>query len=84
MYRPLQGSAPPRPCGRPRKNPPPVSLDTSTGIHNIDVDPCPHVDRDGLLQLEHLQDRAEALEMEIGPAEDGFFDSQEEDFYYND
>jgi hypothetical protein len=63
---------------------PPIDIDV---IDDIDVDPiasCSHVNRDGLLPTDHLQDDQEAPEMHIGLVEDDYFDSQEEDFYYDD
>ena len=81
----LQGGAPPRLRGRPRKVPEPeVHGSTIDVIDDNPTGSCPLVDRDGLLQPEHMHDNAEALEMQIGPAEEEFFDSQEEDFYYDD
>jgi hypothetical protein len=83
----VQGDAPTHPRGRPRKVPVHVhELHGSTiEVTNDDrTGSCPHVDRHGLLQPEHMHDNAEAPEMQIGPAEEEFFDSQEEDFYYDD
>lgn len=58
----------------------------SSTVEDTNADPggaCPHVDRDSLLHVEHLQDEPQALEMQIGPVEEDFFDSQKEDFYYD-
>jgi hypothetical protein len=83
----VQGDAPTSPRGRPRKVPVHVPELHGSTIEVTDDDrtgSCPHVDRHGLLQPEHMHDNAEAPEMQIGPAEEEFFDSQEEDFYYDD
>jgi hypothetical protein len=69
---------PTRPRGRPRKVPVPVSELHGSIIEVTDDDPTgsrPHVDRDGLLQREHMHDNAETPEMQTGPAEEEFFDS---------
>jgi hypothetical protein len=83
----VQGDAPTSPRGRPRKVPvhvPELHGSTIEVTNDDRTGSCPHVDRHGLLQPEHMHDNAEAPEMQIGPAEEEFFDSQEEDFYYDD
>ena len=75
---------PHRPRGRPRKNLPPTAPDSSTNIHDVKADPCPHVARNEVLQPKYLQYERKASEMEIGLANDEFFDSQEQDFYFHD
>ena len=80
----MQGGRPPCPHDRPRKNLSHVQTDTCTPGENIDDDPSAYVDRDRLLQPEHLEDIQVDPEMQIGPTDDDFFDSQEEDYYYDD
>jgi hypothetical protein len=83
----VQDSGPPRPRGRLKKSALLVPSGHTTAIEEIDADPlasCPHIDRDGLLPTEHLHEEEDVGELQIGPADDAYFDSQEEDFYYDD